>query len=277
MTSILVTGATGNVGGEVAKYLTQRGVAYRVTTHHAESADEQQIYFDFEKTETFLPAFAGVEKLFLIRPPHIADAKKYFLPLVQAAQQQKVQQIVFLSLMGVERIRFVPHAKIEQYIQEAQIPYTFLRPSFFMQNLLDQHGDDLRKENMIYVPAGNGKTSFIDVRDIGEVGARSLIEPGHQNKAYTLTGKEALTYYDVAKIFTEELGRPILYTHPSGRAFRRYMLAKGVPRGEVTVMALIYLTARLGLAKGVTPELETLLGRPPRTIRDFARDFREQL
>jgi uncharacterized protein YbjT (DUF2867 family) len=277
MSSILITGASGNVGSEIAKQLTLNNVPFLVTTHRPQEANAQKIYFDIKKPETFLPAFAGIDKLFLIRPPEISDAKKYFLPLVQAAQQQGIQHIVFLSVLGVENIKFVPHAKIEQYIQEAHIPYTFLRPSFFIQNVVNQHGDELHKVNTIYVPAGNGKTSFIDVRDIGEVGVKCLIQDGHQNRAYTLTGSEALTYYDVARIFSEETGRTITYAHPSLWQFRRHELAKGVPSAYVTVMTVIYLTTLLGFAKKVSQELALLLGRSSRTVRDYAQDFREQL
>ncbi len=277
MSSILITGASGNVGSEVAKCLTQKNIPFLSTTHRREEANTEKVYFDFEQADTFLPALKGVEKLFLIRPPQISDAKRYFLPLVQAAKQQDVKHIVFLSVLGVENIKFVPHAKIEQYIREAGIPYTFLRPSFFTQNIVNQHGDELRKDNTLYVPAGKGKTSFIDVRDIGEIGAKCLTEYGHRNHAYTLTGSEALTYYDVANIFSEETGRTITYTHPTLWQFRKHMLAKGVPSAYVTVMSVIYLTTILGLAKQITPELATLLGRAPRTVREYARDYREQL
>ncbi len=277
MSSILITGASGNVGREVAKCLKQKNIPFLITTHHREEASTGKVYFDFERPDTFPKAFEGVEKLFLIRPPQISDAKKYFLPLVQAAKQQGVKHIVFLSVLGVENIKFVPHAKIEQYIREAGISYTFLRPSFFTQNIVNQHGDELRKDNTLYVPAGKGKTSFIDVRDIGEVGAKCLTEDGHQNQAYTLTGSEALTYYDVAKIFSEETGRTITYSHPTLWQFRKSMLAKGVPSAYVTVVSIIYLTTILGLAKKITPQLAALLGRAPRTVREYAHDYRDQL
>ncbi len=277
MASILITGATGNVGSEVAKCLKEKNIPFLVTTHRKGQADAGKVYFDIEQQDTFLPAFEGVEKLFLIRPPQISDAKKYFLPLVQAAKQQGIKHIVFLSVLGAENIKFVPHAKIEQYIREADIPYTFLRPSFFIQNIVNQHGDELRKDNTLYVPAGNGKTSFIDVRDIGEVGAKCLTEYGHRNHAYSLTGSEALTYYDVARIFSEETGRTITYAHPTLWQFRKHMLAKGIPADYVNVMSVIYLTTVLGLAKQVTPELERLLGRSARTVREYAHDFRNEL
>lgn len=137
---------------------------------------------------------------------------------------------MFLSLLGVEKNPIVPHHKIEKIIKKSGIPYTFLRPSFFMQNLISQHGEELRKEKEIYVPAGKGKTSFIDVRDIGTVTARILTENGHENKGYSLTGTEALDYYEVAEILSEELGETIKYVNPSVLQFRDKMLTKGIQK-----------------------------------------------
>lgn len=276
MSPILLIGATGTVGREVAGALTQRSIPFRVASYHAPVVNEGEVYLDLLKPETFLHALTGVEKIFLIRPPQIADAKKYFYPFVQAAQQQGVKQIVFLSVMGVERLRFAPHARIEKYIRDAQIGYTFLRPSFFMQNLVTEHLDEIRQDDTIYLPAGKGKTSLIDVRDIGEAGAVSLLDEQHLNKAYTLTGSESLSYYDVAKIFTDVLGRRITYANPSLFQFRKRMLAKGVPGQYVSVMLGVYLIAILGIPRAVTPDLSTLIGHPPKTMREFVLDYRDQ-
>ncbi len=276
MPSILLTGATGTVGREVAKALIQRNIPFRVANYHAPVTDEKEVYLDLQKPETFLPALMGVEKIFLIRPPRIADVKKYFCPFVQAARQQGVKQIVFLSAMGVERQGFAPPAKIEKYIRDAQIGYTFLRPSFFMQNLVTAHLDEIRQDNIIYLPSGKGKTSLIDARDIGEAGAVSLLDEQHMNKAYTLTGSQSLSYYEVAKIFTDVLGRQITYANPSLFQFRKHMLSKGLPSQYVSVILGVYLIAILGVPRAVTPDLGLLIGHAPKTMREFVFDYRDQ-
>lgn len=276
MSSILLTGVTGTVGREVAKALTQRNVPFQAASYHITEVGEGKVYLDLSKPETFLPALSGIEKIFLIRPPQLADAKKYFYPFVQAAKQQGVEQIVFLSAMGAERQKFAPHTKIEKYIRDAQIGYTFLRPSFFMQNLVTAHLDEIRQDDTIYLPSGKGKTSLIDARDIGEAGAVSLLDEQHVNKAYTLTGTQSLSYYEVAKIFTEVLGRQITYANPSLFQFRKRMLAKGVPGQYVSVMLGVYLIAMLGVPRAVTPDLGTLIGHAPKTMREFVSDYRDQ-
>ncbi|TQR46403.1 SDR family oxidoreductase [Paenibacillus popilliae] len=271
---ILITGATGNVGREVVRNLSNKHVEFQVASHRK---NQTGVYLNFEDPSSIQPALTGVTKLFLLRPPHLADAKKYFQPVIDAAKIANVQHIVFLSLLGVEKNPIVPHAKIERIIIESGIPYTFLRPSFFMQNLISQHGEELRKEKIIEVPAGKGKTSFIDVRDIGEVAAKVLTEQGHECKAYSLTGSEALTYYEVADILSKETKQKIIYTNPSILKFRKRMIQKGLKSGYIMVMIGIYTTAKLGLAKRITPELQSLLGRCPITMEEFAHDYKNQI
>lgn len=121
----------------------------------------------------------------------------------------------FLSLLGAEHNRVVPHYKIEQYLIHAGLADTFLRARFFMKNLNTTHRAEIQQRNEIVVPAGKGKTSFIDVRNIAAVAALALTETGHANQAYDLTGSEALDDDEVAAILSQALGRPITYREPS--------------------------------------------------------------
>lgn len=108
---ILVTGATGHVGKEVVKTLMQKNVDFQVATRRKES---KGVYFDFETPSSIKPALSGITKLFLLRPPHLADAKKYFQPVIDTAKEVGINHIVFLSLLGVEKNPIVPHSKIRK-------------------------------------------------------------------------------------------------------------------------------------------------------------------
>mgnify|MGYP001828375805 CR=1 FL=1 len=277
--SILVTGATGNVGREVSRSLLamdQPVVATVLDADHVHDVPEEGaalVVFDFTKPETFAPALEGVQKLFLMRPPPISDVQSTLNIVVDQARGVGIEHIVFLSLMGVERNRFVPHHKVEQHIVSSGIPYTFLRPSFYMQNLNTTHRDEILERDEIFLPVGKAKTSFIDVRDIGAVGAQVLTEPGHENKAYELTGGEALDYYHVADLFTEILGRKITYRNPSILRFVRAWRASDLPLKSVLVMAFLYTSTRFGMAARVTQDVEQLLGRPPITVRQYITDY----
>jgi uncharacterized protein YbjT (DUF2867 family) len=276
---ILVTGATGNVGREVARELAARGAAVRAavyddaTPRRVLDGPAETARFDFTDPRTFPAAFDGVDKLFLVRPPAISNVGRDIRPVVDFAAAAGVGQVAFLSLAGAGRNRLVPHARIERLLTRSGMAWTMLRCGFFMQNLDTTHRADIVEHDDIFIPAGGGRTAFIDARDIGAAAARVLTEAGHANAAYALTGSEALTYGEVAAIMTEELGRPITYGNPSPWAFARRMRRRGYPRGHVNVMLGIYLTTRLGLARGISPDLERLLGRPPITMRQYVRDY----
>jgi uncharacterized protein YbjT (DUF2867 family) len=148
-----------------------------------------------------------------------------------------------------------------------------------MQNLSTIHREDIQAYSQIFVPAGEGKTSFIDVRDIAAVAVRALTESSHDNsshsnQAYSLTGNEALDYNEVAEIFTEVLSRPVVYRNPSVWQFAFRMYKRAISIGFIAVMIGIYTTVRLGRAAQVTPETERLLQRPPISMRQFVEDYR---
>lgn len=275
---IAVTGATGNVGAEVVRELRSRGAPVRALSVDPERAraklgdDVEHERLEFGRDATYAGAFRGVRALFLMRPPQIADVARRIHPAIDAARAAGVERIVFLSLQGVERNPVVPHYRIERHLRRSGVPATLLRPSFFMQNLSTTHRAEIRDEGRIVVPAGRGRTSFVDVRDVAAVAARALVEDGHEGCAYELTGSEALAYAEVAAILGEVLGRPIAYADPSPLAFWRRSRRAGTPAAFVAVMLGLYTVARLGLASRVTPELERLLGRPPITVRRFVED-----
>lgn len=277
---ILVTGATGNVGAPLIDDLLRRGAKVRAAVTDPARARArlgdgiEYVAFDFARAETFEPAMRGVRAMFLMRPPQISDTRRMIDPAISAAARAGVEHVVFMSLLGVERNRAVPHYAIEQSLLRAGMAWTFLRPSFFMQNLSTTHRDDIRDGSVIFVPAGRGATSFIDARDIAAVAAVTLTEDGHRNQAYPLTGSVALTYTQVAQIMSTVLGRPITYRAPGAAAFALRMRARGMAWPFIVVMLGIYTTARLGLAGTVTPDTERLLGRAPITMQQFVEDYR---
>jgi uncharacterized protein YbjT (DUF2867 family) len=232
------------------------------------------IEFDFTKPETWGRALTNADGIFLVRPP-IVDKSKIG-SFAEAANRVGVARIAYLSTLGAEKNFLIPHHWIENRITATDMEYTLLRASFFMQNLLEVHRRDIVEHDEIFVPAGSGKTSFVDARDLGEAAAVVLTESGHANRAYDLTGAEALDYGEVAAIFSDVLGRPITYPQPSLLAFATRMRRRGEPLGFIALMCGIYTTARLGLAGRVTDDSQRLLGRRPRRVRAFVEDYAEE-
>lgn len=277
--SIVVSGATGNVGSHVARGLLAVGARVRVAVPASSRdaareafPDAEAVALEFGDASTYAAAFEGARSMFLMRPPQITDVAGTIAPALEDAKARGVEHVAFLSLQGAESNPIVPHRRVEDWLKANGPAWTMLRPSFFMQNLSTTHRRDILDRDEIFVPAGRGETSFIDVRDIAEVAVKTLLEDGHRNTAYELTGSEALTYREAADILSDVLGREIRYADPSPWAFWSRMRRRGHAAGRVLVMIALYTVCRLGMASRVTDETERLLGRPPRSFREFAAD-----
>lgn len=276
---ILVTGASGNVGSYVIKELLRIGedvVAAGTNTKKLKNmfSDTVDIVeFDFTNKNTFDNALNGVDRVFLMRPPHLGKPQDLY-PFIDTLKSKKIKLISFLSLMGVENNTIPPHHKIEKYIEGSGIPYAHIRPGFFMQNISGIHSVEIREQNKIFIPAGNSKTSFIDAADIGLSVATLLHEPErYRNTAHTITGPEALDYYQIAEILSKLTRRKIKYDKPSYLRYRNYYIKKReLDKNYVNVTVALYFMTRMGTSKEVTDEFYKLTGKEPRTFEDFAKE-----
>ena len=280
--TILVTGATGNVGGAVVRHLLARAavpkdIRVRAAVRDPAAAVKQfdarveAVALDFLQPESFAPALAGVTALFLLRPPALARVRKTLCALVDAAEQAGVGHVVFLSVTGAETHRFVPHHAVEQRLQRGRVPWTILRPGFFAQNIGDTYRPDIRERDEIYVAAGRGRVAWVDVRDLGEVAAEILLDPTpHVGRGYTLTGQENADFAEVAELLSRAAGRPIRYVPASALGQLRRHLSRGMPLTQALVVTVLHLGLRGG-QRG-DPTLGELLGRPARTVGDYVAD-----
>ncbi len=279
MGNILITGALGNVGAYAVEYTLKNGQSVTAAGRRAESITKRYgnavraVSFDFTAPETFEDALRDADRVFLMRPPHLGKPED-LQPFVEALKSKRdLKLVAFLSLFGVEKNPFPPHHKIEKMIAEAGIPYCFIRPSFFMQNLSSVHAFEIKHFDQIVVPVGKALTSFIDAEDIGELAARVLSEPEmHRNSKYEITGPEALDYCQVAEILSRNLGRSIRYTAPNPGLTKRYWIEiRGLEKEYVTVMGMLYLMTRMGTAKETTDVFRQVMGKEPRSFESFVQ------
>ncbi|HEY3355682.1 MAG TPA: NAD(P)H-binding protein [Polyangia bacterium] len=275
---VLVTGATGNVGREVALALRARGVPFVAAgtdparVRRALGDDVAAVALDFRRPETYDGAVRGMRGLFLLRPPPIANVRETLNVLVDRARAAGVEHIVFLSVAGADRQRWVPHHKVERHLLDRGGAATILRPGFFAQNLGDAYREDIRGRSELYVPAGTGRVAFIDVRDIAEVAAQAFGDPARRGQQYTLTGPAAVSFTDVAAVLTAALGRPCRYRAASIPGYAAHLRRRGLPWGQVAIQTLLHVGLRVGHGAAVDPTLARLLGRRPRGIEDYVRD-----
>ncbi len=278
---ILVIGALGNVGTEVVRQILARGGNVRAADMDVNKLRErfgeavEAVRFDFTDPSTFEETFRGVKRMFYMRPPHITNIQRDMVPSMDAAKEAGVKHVVFLSLIGIENTRYVPHYKVETYLKEINMQTTFLRCSFFMQNLNTTHRREIKERHEIFVPVGKAKTAFIDARDIGAVAAVALLEDGHAGRNYDLTGSERLDYWEAARIMSEVLGRRITYRNPNPLHFLIETMRRGTSFMFALVMMGLYTSTRFGMTEPVTDEVERITGRKPILFRQYVIDYKD--
>jgi len=198
MKKILITGATGNIGYEVIRFLSKitDDIQIIAAVRNIEKArpifkefeNLDFVTFDFENPDTFYKALSNIDCVFLLRPPHISDVDKNFKPLIDRIKELGITQIIFLSVQGAEKSKVIPHNKIEKLIVEQGFDYIFLRPSYFMQNLTTTLLDDIQRKKKIILPAGKAKFNWIDAENIGEASAVLINHfDDYKNQAIELT------------------------------------------------------------------------------------------
>ena len=285
--TILVTGAAGAVGTEVVKALINRGVTVRAGVHSIIKGDRlkqlnpnvQLVEIDFHKPETLHVALTGIERLFLITPG-TADQVALGEQVVKAAKELDVQQIVKLSAAGADAKPGIQigrmHREVEHYLEKSAVPFALLRPNGYMQNFATANCESIRDEGQLPLPLSDGRVSFIDVRDIADAAAAILCAPipEYNGKAYHLTGPEALSGEQVAAALSEATGRPVAYVPILEDDFRQQM--KGAPEWLTDALLELYGLYRAGHAAQVTHDVQHLTGHAPRTIQQFAHDYRHQ-
>ena len=298
--TILVTGATGTVGSEVVKQLaaisSSSGYNVRAAVHsnnksvklrQLDSEGVEIVDLDYTKQETVAHALNNVDKIFLqtLPTPNVADICSI---IINEAKKNGVKYVVKLSAMGADSeprstvLRL--HGEEEKIIEDSGIPYTFLRPPAYMQNFVTQFGHTIKTQNAFYVPAGDSKMSFIDSRDIAAVTAEILTKDNHEssrqhyeNKAYDITGPDALSYRQAADILSSEVGKKISYVNITEDDSRKGMKQIGMGDWFIGIMMELFRIIRAGYGSETTTVVEDITGRKPIPFAQFAKDYAEAL
>ena len=273
MIKTLITGATGNVGRAVIENLLQKeqvqicaGVRHIKKGQFPERVE--QVLFDFEDPAAFATAIKDVDVLFLLRPPHLSNVK-IFKPLIKVAATRKIH-IVFLSVQGVEKSSVIPHHKIEKMIIESGLAYTFLRPSYFMQNLNTTLLKDIKEKNRIFIPAGKAKFNWIDVNDIGAAASEVINHiKNHQHKIYTITGSANIGFEAVAAMISEATGKKINYKSPNLINFFFTKKHQNVPVPMILVMIMLHFLPRYLKEPEISDDFKILTGENPGSLKAF--------
>lgn len=273
--TILVTGATGNVGREVMTHLLKNGYKIRAATRHPEKAKfpdgVKAVPMDYNDMSSVEAAVMAVYGIFLIAPPMDPKAEEKLIPAIDRAKRAGVMHIVFNSVLGADRDEQIAVRKVERHLFNSGVKYTIVRPNFFMENFSNGYATQtIRNQHGIFLAAGDAKTSFISTRDIGEVVAATFAEK-HFGKDYDLTGPEALDHNQVAKIISDVTGEKITYHKLTEEQMLQGLRDSGAPEDAVRFAGALFAGVRDGLVSRVTRDVEQLIRRKPTTFEQFAK------
>jgi len=288
MKKILITGATGNIGFEVVRFLFKTNSQNTIIAGVRSVEKAKKLFgrlpnleyanFDFENPETFDMALTDIDLLFLLRPPHISDIDKFFKPLLAKIKEKGIHQVVFLSVQGAEKSSIIPHHKIEKLIREFELDYIFLRPSYFMQNLITTLLEDIQKKRKIILPAGKALFNWIDAENIGETAALLLENfKKYKNQAIELTGYENRSFYEVTDAINRIIENPIQFDNANPFRFYRIKKREGMDKGMILVMIMLHFLPRFQKPPRISNFYEEIRGKKPTTLNEFIVREREKL
>ena len=277
---ILVTGATGKVGQEVVRQLATAGVPARALVRDPIRASSIRIpgieiaVGDLARPDTLSPAFAGVDRVFLLTPA-APDQVELQANALEAARRAGAQRIVKLSVAGgpdagTQIGRW--HWATEKQIEASGLGFTFLRPTLYMQQMLS-YAPSIAATGTFSAPMGAGEIAVVDTRDVASVAVTVLTEDGHDRRIYDLTGPEALSYDRMADAISDAIGKKVVYAHVPPEYTRKQMLADGLPHWLVDDMLVLASSFRDGYGAAVTSTVAEVTKHPPRSFRQFARDY----
>jgi uncharacterized protein YbjT (DUF2867 family) len=275
---ILITGATGNIGAALLQHMVRypdlevwAGVR-NVQAAQARFADLPQVHFrplDLENPATFAAALAGIDRVFLLRPPHLADVNRFFRPLIDEMVTQSVRQAVLLSVQGAETSKWIPHRQIELLMQE-RLEWVFLRPSYFMQNLTTTLLPEIRRDQRITLPAGRALFNWVDIADIAEVAATVMHRfEAYRSRALVLSGPENLDFFTVVDRINRQCGTHLRFDAVGPWGYYRRKRAEGMVPGMIAVTLLLHFLPRFQPPPAIASGVDEVLGRPPRNLDAF--------
>jgi uncharacterized protein YbjT (DUF2867 family) len=275
---VLITGATGNTGSLLTPELLRTNINVRVFVRDEKKAKTlndmgaEIITGDLDQPETIIPAVEDVDKIYLLTwngPTQLQQVEN----IINAAKESGSPHIVRHSMWGPGNSRIIKQGlQAEEIIKTSGLPWTMLKPTFYMQNTI-MAAQTISTQGNIYWDMKDGKLGMIDIRDIAEAAFAVITGNGHEGKSYILTGPEAISFKDIAKIFSRVLERDVNYINVPGEASFQAMTGLGIP--EWIAKGYVELSEGFSenFANNTTKNVEILTGHPARSFEEFAADF----
>lgn len=274
--TVVVTGATGALGGRVARRLAQRGVAQRLLVRDLERAPDlpgaSAILGGFVDHDAVVRGLRGAKTVFMVSASESADRLDQHKAFVDSVAQAGVEHLVYVSFFGAAPTATFTlardHFHTEEHIRSTGMAYTFLRDNLYAEVVPHLAGED----GVIRGPAGQGRAAFVSQDDIADAATAILTRPGdHTGAVYDLTGPESLTLDDAAGIVSEVLGRGITYHPETVEEAYASRASYGAPAWQLDAWVSTYTAIAAGQLDGVSDAVPFLTGRPATPLADAIR------
>lgn len=276
---ILLIGVHSNIGAELGKRLLANNEPVRVFVRSEQSvAQLQSLGYEVSvgnlaEPETIRHALKGIDRMFLLTTPD-ADDVTWHTNAIEEAKQARVHHLVRCSLLGADAHTWVTfrrqHGLSDRYLEQSGIPYTILRPNYYMQNVTGSIIPSIDEQGQFYSSVGDARLSMVDTRDVATVAAQVLTHTGHLNKVYELTGPQALSYNDVAQLLSTSMGRAIRYRDVSLDTIRQTYQSYGMSEWLTNSIAELYQDYQIsglgGYAAQISHHVQEITGQPPSTL-----------
>jgi uncharacterized protein YbjT (DUF2867 family) len=279
--TILVSGATGNIGGEVIHHLLEQKAAIRALVRDPKKAAKltaqgvELAQGDFSQPETLDAALQGMDTAFLVMPndPHQIQLESNF---INAAKRAGVRHVVKLSVLrsGELPSTFQQwHRQIEEHLEASGMTWTHLRPNMLMQNMRWFIDTMMQQGTFYHSIGGDIPISHVDAHDVAAVAALCLNQSGHENKAYDLTGSEAVSLQQVTEYFANALGQSLQFVQVTPETMKAARLANGEPEWYLDAEAQLFECWQNGAGSAITTTVPDLLQRLPNTFEAYAKAY----
>lgn len=270
--NVLVTGANGNLGREVVQQLarttTVKGAVRNIDAVEKVSQVEYTT-LDYDKPETFDNALKGIDAVFLQAPPLDTTAFERMTPFINSLKEKGIKRVVLNTAFGVNYDESNPLRKLEQKLIQDGFDYTLTRPTFFIENFTTGFAAPaVTHQNVVVANAGDGKISFVSIKDIASVVKKALTDDMAIQKEFNLTGGEALSHEDAAQLLSNKLNKKVQYISLSADEMKAGALENGLPNSAADYLVNLFELAKAGHLGHVTNDVETLLGKAPRTFSE---------
>ncbi len=277
---IYVADGGGYIGRELVKRLVAAGHQVRALVASPEESaivegpNTEVVLGDRERPETFAHTLAGAEVAVLItrHVPNLFELEAEFIKAAQVAGVGRlVKSSAFNASLDQQGAKLL-HARAEQAVRQSGLAWTFLRPQFFMQNML-WFADEIKTKGTFSLAIKSGRIGMIDYRDIAAVAAKCVTEAGHEGQIHNLSGPELISMQDIAASLSRAVGTSIRYNDISPEEFQRYLIAMGWSAWHAEVMTRSYAGMSQGASAIVTDDVQRLLGRKATSFDQAAKDY----